>query len=127
MSTPLHVLIVEDSEDDALLLERVLRRGGYDVTAERVCTAEAMQAALQNRAWDVVISDHSMPQFSSTGALTLLQGRWLDLPFIIVSGCIGEEVAVAAMKAGANDYILKSNLTRLVPAVERELREAENR
>jgi len=127
VSTPLHVLIVEDSEDDALLLERVLRRGGYDVTAERVCTAEAMQAALQNRAWDVVISDHSMPQFSSTGALTLLQGRWLDLPFIIVSGCIGEEVAVAAMKAGANDYILKSNLTRLVPAVERELREAENR
>jgi len=127
MNKPLRVLIVEDTEDDALLLLRELRRGGYDLTFDRVDTPEAMKAALQQRPWDVVISDHNMPHFNSTAALNLLQGSRLDLPFIIVSGNIGEEVAVAAMKAGAHDYILKNNLSRLVPAIERELREADNR
>ncbi|MFQ5794929.1 MAG: HD domain-containing phosphohydrolase [Candidatus Bipolaricaulia bacterium] len=127
MGTPLRVLIVEDSEDDTELLMRELRRNGYDLVFERVDTPEAMNATLDKQSWDIVIADHAMPNFSAPAALTLLQNRGLDLPFIIVSGAISEDVAVAAMKAGAHDYIMKDNLTRLIPAIERELREAEER
>ena len=127
MSVPLRVLIVEDSFDDTILLVRELRRGGYDPLHQRVDTSLAMQAALDERAWDIVISDHAMPSFSALDALSLLQRKGLDLPFIILSGTIGEDVAVAAMKAGAHDYIMKGHLARLNPAVERELREAEGR
>ncbi len=123
MKVPLRVLIVEDSEFDALLLVNLLRRGGYDPSHRRVETAEAMSTALAEQRWDVVISDYSMPSFSMQEALQLLQVSGLDLPFIIVSGGIGEDTAVAAMKAGAHDYLMKGNLARLVPAVERELRE----
>ncbi len=128
MGASLRVLLVEDSEDDALLLLRELRRGGYDAVCERVDTASAMEAALDKGEWDVVISDHSMPAFSSSAALELLRSRgYPDLPFIIVSGKIGESAAVEAMKAGAQDYIMKDNLARLNTAIERELREAEVR
>ncbi len=128
MAAPLRVLLVEDSEDDALLLRRELRRGGYEPVCERVDTAEAMEAALEEGTWDIVISDHSMPAFSSSAALELLRSKgFMDMPFIIVSGRIGEDVAVSAMKAGAHDYIMKDNLARLNTAIERELREAEVR
>jgi len=127
MSTPLRVLSIEDSEDDALLLIRALRRGGYDLTFERVETAAAMTAALDQQTWDIVISDYSMPYFGGLGALVLLKESGLDLPFIILSGAIGEETAVEVMRAGAHDYIMKDNLARLIPAIERELREAEMR
>jgi PAS domain S-box-containing protein len=127
MSKPLRVLMVEDSEDDGLLLTRVLQQGGYAVTATRVDTAEAMGAALAQGRWDIVISDHRMPQFNSLAALKLCKEHDSNVPFVVVSGSIGEELAVGAMKAGANDYIMKDNLTRLVPAVERELRDAESR
>lgn len=124
MNTPLHVLIIEDNEDDAELLALELESGGYSPVCERVETPEALTAALVRSSWDVIICDHKMPRFDAPAALTLLKEKRLDLPFIIVSGSIGEEVAVAAMKAGASDYIMKSNLKRLVPAVQRELREA---
>src|SRR5919107_4457693 len=128
MGVDLKVLLVEDSEDDALLLVRELRRGGYDPTWERVDTPASMGAALDGRGWDLVISDHSMPNFSSSAALGLLRSKgFVDLPFIIVSGQIGEDAAVAAMKAGAHDYLMKDNLTRLNSAIERELREADVR
>ncbi|BAZ42931.1 multi-sensor hybrid histidine kinase [Calothrix sp. NIES-4101] len=127
MTPCLHVLIVEDSEDDTLLTLRELRRSGYTLDYVRVDTASAMQVALEQQSWDIVIADYTLPNFSAPAALELLQQLNLDLPFIIVSGTIGEDIAVAAMKAGANDYIIKGNLTRLVPAVERELREAKER
>ncbi len=127
MNSPLQVLIVEDSEDDMLLMLRELRRGGYAVDYIRVETAAQMQAELEQRYWDIVIADYSLPVFSAPQALQLLQDLNLDLPFIIVSGKIGEETAVAAMKAGAHDYLIKGNLARLVPAVEREMREAGER
>jgi two-component system, NarL family, sensor histidine kinase UhpB len=128
MGMPLRVLLVEDSEDDALLLVRMLRRGGYDPAWERVDTPAAMEAALDGRSWDLIISDHSMPAFSSLAALGLLRRKGLvDLPFIIVSGRIGEDAAVSAMKAGAQDYLMKDNLARLNSAIERELRDAEVR
>jgi PAS domain S-box-containing protein len=127
MGIPLRVLLVEDLEDDALLLERVLRRAGYDTTSERIDTPAAMNAALDRQGWDIVIADYTLPEFDGLAALALVKERGLDLPFIIVSGSIGEDIAVGAMKAGAVDYIMKNNLSRLVPAVERELREAEVR
>jgi two-component system cell cycle sensor histidine kinase/response regulator CckA len=127
MGIPLRVLVVEDSEDDAALLLLELRRGGYDVSHERVDTAPAMTAALDKQEWDLVVSDHSMPHFSGSAALSLLRGKQSELPFIFISGTIGEEAAVAALKDGAQDYLMKSNLTRLVPAVQRELREAGDR
>jgi two-component system, cell cycle sensor histidine kinase and response regulator CckA len=123
----LRVLIVEDFEDDMLLILRELRRGDYTVEHRRVQTATEMQAALDGMSWDVVLADYTLPTFSAPEALRLLQQQEQDLPFIIVSGTIGEETAVAAMKAGAHDYITKGNLTRLVPAIERELREAAER
>lgn len=127
MSKLLRVLLVEDSENDALLILRQLRHNGYKPVHRRVCTAAAMSAALDEQGWDIVISDFVMPQFDGLGALGLLKQKGLDIPFIIVSGRIGEETAVTAMKAGACDYIMKSNLKRLVPAIERELVEADNR
>src|SRR5678815_3526966 len=105
----------------------MLKQGGYDLTSERVDTPESMRAALDRQSWDMVISDYVMPRFSGFAALRILQEKQLDLPFIIVSGHIGEETAVAAMKAGAHDYLMKDRLARLVPAVERELREADIR
>jgi DNA-binding response OmpR family regulator/anti-sigma regulatory factor (Ser/Thr protein kinase) len=127
MSIPLRVLIVEDSEDDAALLLRELRRGGYNPTFARVDTPTAMSAALAQQAWDIVIADYAMPHFNAPAALTLVQESGLDLPFIVVSGAIGDATAVAAMQAGAQDYIMKDNLARLNPAIERELREATER
>jgi len=127
MTKPLNILIIEDAEDDALLLLRELRRGGYEPVSERVETAEAMRAALEHGKWDIVISDYILPKFSGPAALAVLRESGLDLPFIIVSGNIGEDIAVAAMKAGAQDYLIKGNLARLAPAVERELRDAEDR
>ena len=127
MSVPLRVLIAEDSEDDALLLVRELRRGGYELSYERVASAAAMAAALDRQGWDLVIGDHSMPHFSGLTALSLVRERGLDVPFICVSGTISEEMAVAAMKAGANDWVTKGQLKRLLPAIERELREARGR
>lgn len=127
MSEPLRVLMVEDSEDDALLIIDVLSRGGYEPTWERVCDPDAMAAALDRCPWGIIISDHGMPRFDALSALKLLRSKGLDVPFIIVSGAIGEDSAVAAMKAGANDYIMKDALARLVPAVTRELRDAETR
>jgi len=127
MSTLLRLLIVEDSEDDALLLVRELERGGYEALFERVQTPAQMAAALDAQSWDLVVSDYSMPQFSGSAALALCQRRKLDVPFIIVSGRIGEEIAVEMMRAGAHDYVMKDDLARLVPAVERELRAAQER
>ena len=127
MSRPLRVLFVEDSEDDTLLLVRELRRGGYDPTYERVDTAAAMCALLTPERWDIVIADYNMPDFSGLAALKLLQEHELDLPFLLVSGSIGEDRAVAALKAGVHDYLMKDQLLRLVSAVERELRESELR
>ena len=127
MGIQLRVLIVEDQDDDALMLLRVLRRAGYDLTFERVDTAKALEAALDRQTWDIIIADYTLPKFNGLAALAHVKERGLDLPFIIVSGSIGEDIAVAAMKAGAHDYIMKNNLARLIPAVERELREAEVR
>jgi two-component system, cell cycle sensor histidine kinase and response regulator CckA len=127
MPRPLRVLMVEDSEDDAALLLAELRRGGYDPAVERVETAEGMRRALAGGTWDVILSDYRLPSFSGPAALALMQDIGLDLPFIIVSGTIGEETAVAALKAGAHDFVTKENLARLGPAIEREMREAANR
>jgi len=122
--TPLRLLQVEDREDDAVLVTRELSRAGYDVFAVRVDTAEALSRELSHAQWDVVIADYTMPGFSGSKALNMVRERDLDVPFIFVSGTIGEETAVAAMRTGAQDYIIKGNLTRLAPAVERELRDA---
>jgi PAS domain S-box-containing protein len=127
MKAPLRVLVVEDSEFDAHMMISLLRKGGYEVTSERVETREGMQAALTNRGWDLVLSDYNLPDFNAPAALQLLKESGRDLPFIIVSGGIGEDIAVDAMKSGAHDYLMKGNLHRLLPAVERELREAANR
>jgi len=134
----LNLLLVEDSEDDADLILMELRRGGYylgeknhlgekNSNVVRVDNADAMSAALESRRWDLVISDYVMPQFSGPAAMKLLRESGYDIPIIIVSGHIGEDIAVSAMKSGANDYVMKDRLARLVPAVERELREAEVR
>jgi signal transduction histidine kinase len=127
MTQPLRILMVEDDERDAALMLRELRRHDYDVTYERVDTAEAMSAALEKQPWDIVLSDFTMPCFGAPAALSLVKERVLDLPFIIVSGTIGEETAVTSLRAGAHDFIVKGALARLVPAIERELREASMR
>ena len=127
MPAPLRALMIEDSENDALMLIRELRRGGYEVSHQRVDSAAALNAALDAGKWDIVISDYSLPGFSGTKALALLRSRDTDTPFVFVSGTIGEEMAVGALKSGAQDYLLKGNLTRLFSAVERTLAEAEGR
>jgi PAS domain S-box-containing protein len=127
MARQLRLLIVEDSLDDTILLMRELQRNGYEPDFERVETRESMKEALGRREWDIVISDYVMPRFSGFDALTVLKESGLDLPFIIVSGNIGEDIAVEAMRAGAHDYMVKGSLARLAPAVERELRDVEVR
>jgi two-component system, cell cycle sensor histidine kinase and response regulator CckA len=127
MGKPLCILLVEDSVADAELLHHELTRSGYDVTCERVETAEAMMTALERGGWDLILSDYSMPTFSAPAALAVLQKQNIDLPFIIVSGTIGEETAVSALRAGANDFLTKDRLARLAPAIERELRDAAER
>jgi PAS domain S-box-containing protein len=128
----LRVLLVEDSENDAMLLLRELRRGGYKPLSQRVYTPEDMGEALRSadatdEPFEVVISDYYMPRFRAPDALRLLRGLGYDLPFIVVSGKIGEDAAVEIMKAGADDYVTKENMSRLCPAIERELREAQVR
>lgn len=127
MNQPIRVMLVEDSPADALLLLRQLRMGGYEPISERVETAQALLASLKGQSWDLIISDYVVPGFGGLDALDLIKRHGFDLPFIIVSGQIGEDIAVQAMKSGAHDYLMKGSLTRLVPAVERELREAETR
>jgi signal transduction histidine kinase len=127
MGRPLRALLVEDNERDAAIVVRELKRGGYELTHERVETASAMTDALARQAWDIVLSDYSMPQFSALAAVSLVAEAGLDLPFIVISGAVGEEAAVEVMRAGAHDFLLKHKLTRLVPAIERELKQAERR
>lgn len=127
MKTPLRVLIVEDSEFDARILVTVLRKGGYEPQFKRVETAQALTSALAEEAWEIVLSDYNLPGFNAPAALQILQTSGQDIPFIVISGGIGEDMAVAMMKAGAHDYLMKGSLARLVPAVERELRDAATR
>jgi len=127
MAKPLRVLIIEDSENDALLLLRELKRSGYDPTYERVYAAADLISALEKQSWDIIIADFVMPQFSGLEALKMIRSKELDVPVIIMSGKISDETAVTAMKAGASDYIMKDNLIRLGPAIERELYETSMR
>ncbi len=127
MDKTIRALIVEDNEDDAQMLLRELERGGYRVTHRRVETHAAMREALMRESWDIVLSDYSLPSFNAPAALALLRSTCIDLPFIIISGTIGEEVAVDALRAGAHDFLVKGRLARLVPAMDRELREASTR
>jgi len=123
----LRVLNVEDSEPDVALLTRHLSCAGYDVISERVEMPAAMRTALETQDWDVILCDYSMPHFNALSALALLKETELDIAFIVISGTVGEAVAVEAMRAGAHDYLMKDSLMRLVPAIEREMHEAENR
>jgi signal transduction histidine kinase len=127
LSNDLHILLVEDSPDDAELVQQELLRAGLAPVVHRVDSAAGMNQALEQETWDMVISDYNMPGFSGTEALELLRARPTYVPFIVVSGRIGEEEAVALMKSGADDYVMKDKLARLVPAVERSLREAQSR
>jgi len=127
MDCLIEILIVEDSESDALLLLEELKQRNYTPLCQRVQTQDEFLAALKNRVWDAVICDYVLPQFSGPEALKLFRDQGLDIPFIMVSGVFGEEKAVSMMKSGANDYILKANLSRLVPALERELEAAQER
>ncbi len=123
---PLRVLLVEDSKDDALLVTLELRRGGYAPVMERVETGSALRAAFP-KGWDLVISDYALPNFNGLEALRLVRELDPDLPFVLVSGTIGEDRAVEALKSGAGDFITKQNLSRLVPAIEREMSDAQVR
>jgi signal transduction histidine kinase len=127
VTKPLRLLLIEDSDDDEILVLRCLRAGGYEPDHRRVDTAAATRVALADRPWDIVISDFNLPSFSAPAAFAILKETGLDIPFIIVSGTVGEDAAVEAMKAGVHDYIVKGNLGRLIPAVEREVREAKRR
>ena len=127
MSRPLNLLLVEDTEEDALLVLRELKKAGFTVKSTRVENAEAMRDALRNESLDLVISDYCLPNFSAPEALAVFKESKVDVPFIIVSGTIGEETAVAAMRAGAHDFLVKGKYSRLAPAIDRELREAEER
>ncbi len=128
MANPLRLLLVEDSEDDAELLYRELRRGGYEPVCERVTTGAEMEICLARQKWDIVIADQNLPHFSGLEAHDLLiENGYDDIPFFLVSQNISENLAAEAMKAGVQDYVMKGNLTRLCPAIERELREAEIR
>lgn len=121
---PLNLLIIEDSEDDAFLVSRELKLGGYQVYFERIDTAVALSSALKAKNWDLIICDYSMPSFDALTALAMVKKENLDIPFIVISGTIGEVTAVATMRAGAHDYFMKGNFKRLIPAVNRELHEA---
>jgi two-component system cell cycle sensor histidine kinase/response regulator CckA len=127
MAIPLRALIIEDSQNDCDLLLGMLRQGGYDVAHKRACNAETIGTLLEEGQWDIVISDYSMPGFKGTDALAMVREKGLDVPFVFLSGTIGEEIAVNAMRAGAQDYVIKDKAARLLPAIQRELREAELR
>jgi len=121
------ILLVEDSEDDAILLERQLKKGNMEIEMKRISTSDEMKQSLHDSTWDAIICDYMMPEFTVNDALSLIHNEGFDLPFIIVSGTISDEIAVEMMKAGAHDYLTKNNLSRLVPALEREIVEAGNR
>ena len=127
MAGALKMIIVDDSEDDSDFIQDEIKKAGYELTVVRVDSANDLQVALAQGGWDLVLSDHSMPGFSASAALSVFEGSGTDIPFIIVSGAIGEELAVALMRLGAHDFIMKDRLGRLVPAIERELEEAEVR
>src|SRR6266481_5050570 len=127
MNRALRVLHVEDSHQDATLLGLYLSRAGYDPISDRVETCETMRAALESHEWDVILCDYSMPHFNALDALTIVREMKVDIPFLIISGTVGEAAAVEAMRAGAHDYLMKDNLARLAPTIEREMLEAENR
>ncbi|BAU13996.1 multi-sensor signal transduction histidine kinase [Leptolyngbya sp. NIES-3755] len=120
----LRLLLIEDSEDDAILLLSVLRKAGYHLMSERVATLDALQFALTTQSWDLILADYVLPKFTAQDALELLHATQLDIPFIVISGVMGEETATAIMRSGAQDYLLKDRLSRLVPAIDRELRDA---
>jgi PAS domain S-box-containing protein len=124
---PLHVLIIEDSESDATLVVRQLEKAGYSVAQQRVETAGQLSAALENQGWDVIIADYQLPEFDAPAALAILQNTGLDIPFLVISGAIGEETAVSLMKSGACDYLVKGNLGRLALVVKRELSDVQVR
>ncbi len=124
MGVPLRALLVEDSEDDAELVVLELRRGGYQADWLRVETADAMRRALRDSAWDIVIADYSLPSFGGLAALEILKASGIDIPFLMVSGVLGEGTAVEVMKAGAHDFFVKGQLGRFTAAIERELRDA---
>jgi two-component system sensor histidine kinase UhpB len=126
-TTPLHILLIEDSQRDAALILRALEQGGLEVTARRIDSAPVLEAALQSQVWDVILCDYVMPQFGGPQALEVLKRSGRDLPFIVVSGAITEDTAVPLLRSGAHDYVTKGNLARLAPAIERELREADER
>ena len=127
MSNRLRTIIIEDSDDDATLLQRELRSAGYELTSLVIDTSDGLRTALRSQEWNLILSDNSMPQFSAAAALGILRESGLDIPFIVVSGAIGEEVAVELMRMGAHDFVMKDKPGRLMPAIERELREAEVR
>lgn len=127
MTTLLRVLIVDDSDDDTNLIIRKLRDDGYNPKWKRVDTAEAMKRALEHESWDVILCDYKMPLFSVHAALKIVQEENIDIPFILVSGAIGEDAAMAAVKSGAHDYVMKGNLSRLAITIEKEINEAKNR
>lgn len=127
MPIPLRVLIIEDSVDDTFFVVRELQRGGFQVDFERVETPLAMREALESGSWDLIISDYLMPQFDGSRALSLYKQMGLDIPFFVVSGAMGEELAVEIVKSGAHDYLKKENLSRLVDSVKRELEAARQR
>jgi len=127
MSNLLHVLIVDDSENDAKLIVRKLRHEGYEPEWERVDTADTMKAALKSKKWDVILCDFKMPLFSVYAALKIVQEENMDIPFILISGAIGEDTAMAAVKSGANDYVMKGNLYKLAATIEKEISKAKER
>src|SRR5512140_1627455 len=127
MAVPLRLLIIEDSSDDAQLMVRAIQRGGYGVQSLRVENESGLRSALDSQQWDLVLCDYSLPSFNAMRALEMVRASGQDLPFIIVSGSIGEEMAVEALRAGAQDFMLKGNFPRLLPAIQRELKEAEIR
>jgi hypothetical protein len=127
MAKTLKLLLVEDNDDDALLLLTQLQYNGYEVSHRRVETREQMVDALRGESWDIIISDYRLPNFSGEDALTVMKESGVDLPFIILSGTIGEEAAISALKRGANDFVIKGKFARLFPAIDREIKEAEGR
>jgi PAS domain S-box-containing protein len=127
MGKPIRVLMIEDSESDAALVLLELRRHGYDPRFERVETRDGMNAALRRQTWDVIVAEYHQAQFGAPEALALLRQRQLDIPFIVLSGSIAEEVGAQMMEQGADDYVMKDNLARLLPAIERELSDAADR
>lgn len=122
MAKPLSVLLIEDSEDDAMLIVHELRHGGYDVDFERCDSADAIKAALEKREWDVILSDHAMPRICAPEALHIVKECMVEAPFIVVSGWMDEKLAQSVKKEGARDFVPKNKLERLVPSIERELR-----